>query len=189
MTSLNRNKEANSGNCGTQTTRLNLARPKMIYCAGTLYCTQCPNFLTKSRAGKKYHNARNNSNATARVVHQCKIYEKDFHRFYFMRKCKRKEHGAQRGSAAQNNDVTQQMGDIDDYSLKEELTTCKHFLLDSGIENGRHRVYNFAMDTLYPKNLLEKLDIVFDNLKCAVRLNVAFSFALSNVEERNCRYY
>ena len=29
------------------------------------------------------------------------------------------------------------------------------------------------MDTLDPKNLLQKLDVVLDNLKCAAKLNVA----------------
>ena len=41
--------------------------------------------------------------------------------------------------------------------------------------NGRHRVYNFAMATPDPKYLAEKLDVVFDSLKCAARLNAAIS--------------
>ena len=57
------------------------------------------------------------------------------------------------------------------------------------MENGRHRVYNFAVDTLDRKDLLEKLDVVFDSLKCAAELIVAFGFVLKNVEEGNCRYY
>ena len=51
------------------------------------------------------------------------------------------------------------------------------------------RVYNFAMDTLDPKYLLEKLDVVFDNLKCAAKLNVAFGFLVKVVEAGSCRYY
>ena len=45
------------------------------------------------------------------------------------------------------------MEDVDENSLKEKLETCKHFLVDSEIENGRHQVYNIAMDTLDPKFL------------------------------------
>ena len=81
------------------------------------------------------------------------------------------------------------MGDVDDNSLKEELKTCKQFLVDSEMENGRHRVYNFAMDTLDPKYLLENLDIVFASLKCADRLNIAFEFVLKDVEVASCRQY
>ena len=64
-----------------------------------------------------------------------------------MREHKRKEDGAQRVSGAQNVDVTQLMGDVDDNSLKEELETCKHFLLYNRMQNGRQsqqlcRVYS-----------------------------------------------
>ena len=44
------------------------------------------------------------------------------------------------------------------------------------------------MDTLDPKYLLEKQGILFDCLKCAAKLNVAFAFVLKNVENGSCRY-
>ena len=81
------------------------------------------------------------------------------------------------------------MGYANDNSLKEELETCKRFLVDSEIENGRHRIYKFAMDSLDPKYLLEKLVVVFDSLICSAKLNVAFGFVLENVEDGSCRYY
>ena len=155
--------------------------------AGSLTCASCTNFSTNSRAESNYHIAEKHSKAAARVVHKCQIYDKDFHSFYNLREHKRK-HGAQRGSGAQNVDVTQLMGDVDDNSLKHELETCKHFLVDSEMENERNRVLNFAMDTLDPKYVLEKLDVVFDSLKCAAELNVAFGFVLKNVEGGSCRY-
>ena len=136
----------------------------------------------------KYHIARRHSNATGRVVDKWKICHQDFHGFYKMRKHKRNEHGAQRSSGAQIVDVAHVMGDVDDDSLKEELETCKHFLVDSEMENGRHRVYNIAIESLDPKYLLEKLDVVFDSLICAAKLKVAFCFVLKNVEDRSCRY-
>ena len=70
------------------------------------------------------------------------------------------------------------MGDVDDNSLKEELETCKQSLLDSEMENYIHRVYNFGMDTLDLKYLLEKLEVLFDSRKCAAKLNVSFGFVL-----------
>ena len=104
-----------------------------------------------------YDIAKKHSSATARVVYKRKKCNNDFHSFYNLWEHKRKELGAQRGSGTQNIDVAHVMGDIDDNSLKEKLETCKHFSVDSEIENGRHRVYNVAIDTLYPKYLLEKL--------------------------------
>ena len=100
-----------------------------------------------------------------------------------MREHKRKQHGAQRGSRAQNVDVTQLKGDIDENGLKEELETSKRFLVDSEMENGWHTVYSFSMDTLDAKYLFQKLDVLFHRLKSAAILKVAFASALKNVKE------
>ena len=35
--------------------------------------------------------------------------------------------------------------DVEDHSLRDELESCKHFLTYTEMENGRHRVFNFAM--------------------------------------------
>ena len=45
------------------------------------------------------------------------------------------------------------------------------------------------MDTLDPKYLWEKLNVVFESLRCATQLIVAFSFVLKNVEDVSCRFY
>ena len=39
------------------------------------------------------------------------------------------------------------MGDVDDQSLREELESCKHFLSDTEMDIGRHRVFNFPMSS------------------------------------------
>ena len=80
------------------------------------------------------------------------------------------------------------MGDVDDNSLKKELKTSSHFLVDSDMENGRHRFYNVVMDTLEAKYLLEKLDVVFESAKRAAKLYVEFGFVLKNVEDWSCRF-
>ena len=135
-----------------------------------------------------YHNAKKHRKATAGVVHKCKICDKDFHSFYLLREYERRGHGAERSSGVQNVDVTQIVGEVDENTLREELETYQRFLVDNEMENRRHRVYNFAMDTQDPKCLLEKLDVVFDSLKRAAKLIVAFGFVLKNVEDGGCRY-
>ena len=45
------------------------------------------------------------------------------------------------------------------------------------------------MDTLDPKNLLEKLDDVFDTLKYAATLNLVLGYVLKNIDDGSCRYY
>ena len=62
------------------------------------------------------------------------------------------------------------------------------FSVDSVMQSWRHKVVNFVMDTQESKYVLEKLDIVFDRLKCAAKLNVALGFVLKKVKNGNCRY-
>ena len=76
-----------------------------------------------------------------------------------------------------------------DQSLCEELESCKHFLTDTEKENGRHRVFNFAMSSFDIFLLNDKLDFVFKELKCAAKINFAFVFVLKNVEDGMCRYF
>ena len=74
----------------------------------------------------------------------------------------------------------------DDADLIEELQACQHFLVDSKLEKGRHRVSNFAMSTFDNSLNNQKLDLVFKGLKCAAEVNLAFGFVLKNVEDGSC---
>ena len=77
----------------------------------------------------------------------------------------------------------------DDAHLKEEFQACQHFLVDSELDKGRHRVFNLAMSTFYNSLINKKLDLVFKGLKCAAEVNLAFGFVLRNVEDGSCRYF
>ena len=57
------------------------------------------------------------------------------------------------------------------------------------MENGRHRVFNFAMSSFDISLLNDKLDCVFKELKCAAKFNLAFGFVLKNIEDGMCRYF
>ena len=81
------------------------------------------------------------------------------------------------------------MGAVDDESLREDLESCKHFLTDTEMENGRHRVFNFAMSSFNVSLLNDKLDYVFKELKCAEKVNLAFGFVLKNMEDGISRYF
>ena len=99
------------------------------------------------------------------------------------------QHGTQIGFGASNIDVEDRVGDVDNPSLREELESCKHFLTDTEMENGRHRVFNFAMSSFDISLLKDKLDYVFKDLKCAAKINIAFGFVLKNIEDGMCRYF
>ena len=73
------------------------------------------------------------------------------------------------------------MGDVDDQSLREELQSCRHFLVDSEIQKGRPSEFNFAVNNLTAQVIEEKLDRVLDKLKCVAKLNLALGFILKNI--------
>ena len=75
----------------------------------------------------------------------------------------------------------------EDAELREELQACQHFLVDSELEKGRHRVFNFAMSTFDNSLINKTLDFVFKGLKCAAKVNLAFRFVLKNVKDGSCR--
>ena len=81
------------------------------------------------------------------------------------------------------------VGDVDDQSLREGLESSKHFLTDTEMEKGRHRIFNFAMSSFDMSLLNGKLDYVFKELKCAANVNLAFEFVLKNFEDGMCRFF
>ena len=137
MPSLDRNEKITCDKCGTQTTKKNIVRHKTRCSAGTLYCTQCPNFSTKSRDDLNYHIAKKHATPRVKNTHKCKICFKEFSGVYALRQHKTNKHGLQMKSA--EFDVSNLLED-DDADLKEELQACQHFLVDSELEKGRHRV-------------------------------------------------
>ena len=189
MPSLNRNEKITCDNCGTQTTKLNLARHKKRCSVGTLYCIQCPNFSTKSQSDLNYHIYKKHNGPKPDVTFKCKLWFAEFPGFYALRQHKNIQQGTQIGFGASNIDVEDIVGDVDDQSLREELESCKHFLTDTEMENGRHRVFNFAMSSFDISLLNDKLDYVFKELNCAAKINLAFGFVLKNMEDGMSRYF
>ena len=81
------------------------------------------------------------------------------------------------------------VGDVDDRSLREELQSCRHFLVVSEIQKGRHSVFNFAVNNLTAQVIEEKLDRVLDKLKGVAKLSLALGFILKNIEDGNFRCF
>ena len=149
----------------------------------------CPNFSYKSRDDLIYHNAKKHSVPRPSITYKCKLCYAEFSGFYALRQHKNTQHGTQVGFGANNIDVEGIVGEVDNQSSREELESCKHFLTDTEMENGRHRVFNFAMSSFDRSLLNDKLDYVFKELKCAAKVNLAFGFVLKNIEEGMCRYF
>ena len=129
MPSLNRYEKVTCENCGTQTTKLNLARHKKSCSAGTLCCTQCPNFSTKSQNDLNYQFAKKHSVPKSDVTFKCKLCYQVFPGFYALRQHRNTQHEIQIGSGTRNVDVEDIVGDVEDHSLRGELPSCQHFLV------------------------------------------------------------
>ena len=189
MPSLNRYEEVTCENCGTQTTKLNLVRHKKSCSLGTLYCTHCPNFSTKSQNDLNYHIAKKHSAPKPDVTFKCKLCFQEFPGFYALRQHRNTQRGMQIGSGTRDVDVEHIVGDVDDHSLREELSSGQHFWVDSELERARHKVFNYAVETLNETIVNEKLDHIFKNSKCAAKVNLAFGFILKNIEDGGFRYF
>ena len=172
-----------------QITKLNLARHKKRCSAGTLYCTQCPNFSTLSQDDLNYHTAKQHSAAGPSKTYKCRLCHLEFPGFYALRQHKNTQHGTQIGFGASNIVVQDIVGDVYDQSLREELQLCRHFRVDSEKQKGRHSVFNFVVNNLTAQVIEEKLDRVLYKLKCVSRLNLALDFILKNIEDGKSRYF
>ena len=142
MPSLNRYEKVTCENCGTQTSKLNLARHKKSCSAGTLYCTYCPNFSTNSQSDLNYHIAKKHSAPKPDVTFKCKLCHQEFPGFYALRQHRNTQHRMQIGSGTRDVDVGHIMGDVEDHRLREELRFCQHFLW---IRNLKERETKFSI--------------------------------------------
>ena len=189
MPSLIRKEKVTCENCGTQTTRINILRHKKRCSAGTLYCTQCSNFFTKSQNDLIYHIAKKHSAPKPDVTFKCKLCFQEFPGFYALRQHRNTQHTMQIGSGTRDVDVEHIVGDVEDHILREELRSCQHFLVDSKFERARHKVFNYAVESLNETIVNEKLDHFFNKLKYAAKVNLAFGFILKNIEDAGFRFF
>ena len=149
-----------------------------------------PNCSTLSLDDLNYHVAKKHSVPGPSIAYKSKLCHAEFLGFYALRQHKNTQHGTQIGFGASNHDMEDKVGAIDDdQSLREELESCKHFLTDTEMENGIHRVFSFAMSSFDMSLLNDKLDFVFKELKCAAKVNFTFEFVLKNVEHGSCRKF
>ena len=186
---MDRNVKVTCGDCGNSVTKKHLSRQKSHCSGGTLFCPKCPNFSTTSKDDLNYHIAKKHSAAGPKSSHTCKECHADFPGFYASRQHNNPQHRTQIGFGASNIDLEDIVGDVDDESLSEELLSCRHFLVDSEIQKGRHSVVNFIVNNLSAQVIEEKLDRVLDKIKCVAKLILVLGFILKNIEDRNFRYF
>ena len=173
---VNPKRKVTSETFGTQTTRNKIVRHKKSCSAGTLYCTHCPHFSTKSQNDLKYDIGKKHSSPKPDITCKCKLCYQEFPGFYALRQHRNPQHGMQIRPRRRDVDVDNIVREVEDQSLREELRFCKHFLVDSELQRAKHKVFNYAVETLNETIVNEKLDHFFNNLKRAAKVNLVFWF-------------
>ena len=189
MPALDRNEKITCDKCGTQTTKKNIVRHKTRCSAGTLFCTQCPNFSTTSQTDLNYNIAKKHSASGPKNNPTCKECSIEFPSFYSLRHHKQRYYTAETTTSGEKADMQSIADAGDDKSLEEELQSCRQFLVDFEVQKGRHSMFNLVVNNRTAQVLETKLDRFLDNLKCAAKLNLALGFILRNIEDGKIRYF
>ena len=148
--------------------------------------------FTKSKEEMGYHVFKKHGQPSSKQSTVCPSCEQEFPSYYSLEQHRRKDHGAKQrkpsDTVADLNKIVEEEGE-DGEKLKEELIACQHFLVDTEMENGRHKVFNFQMSKLDTKIINEKLEEVFNKLDSAAKINIALGFVLRNIETGEYRYF
>ena len=192
MPALNRNEKVKCEDCGNMFPRQNAARhQKRCEKQEENKCSKC-HFYTKNKDEMNYHVAKKHAPASSK---QSTVYSscvQEFPSYYSLQQHRRKEHGAKQrkpsDTVADLNKIVEDEGE-DGEKLKEELGACQQFLVDTEMENGRNKVFNFQMSKLDTKVINEKLEEVFNKLDSAAKINIALGFVLRNIETGEYRYF
>ena len=184
MPALDRNLKVACPNCGTEVSNQNLSVHKKRCSVGALFCSQCPNFSPKSQNGLNYHIAKKPGAPKPAAAHIRMICKNKFTGVYALRQHKSRVHGH---TFETSDDYFTLFDGIDDDSLKEELRACQNFLVE--FERGRHKLFNCAVETLNTGIVNDKLDHFFNNLKCTVKITLAFGFILKSIEDGRYQYF
>ena len=188
---MNRNEKVHCGDCGNMYVSQNAARHRKNCMRGVISCSES-RYFTYNQQEMNYHVAKKHAPSTSKQSTVCSYCEQEFPSYYSLQQHWRKEHGAKHrkpsDTVADLNKIVEEEWE-DREKLKEELSACQHFLVDTKIENVRRKVFNFQMSKLDTKIIKEKLEDVFNKLDSAAKINIALGFVLRNVETGEYRYY
>ena len=78
-----------------------------------------------------------------------------------------------------------------DQNLLEELQTVQHFLQNTKKELSRKWIYNYRLSQLEQLDsfIREKLDEIYRQLPCSVKLSISLGFVLSNIDDPSTYRY
>ena len=101
---------------------------------GVISCRNCK-YSTYNKQEMNYHVAKKHAPTGSKQSTVCSSCEQEFPSYYSLQR-------KPSDTVADLNKVVEEKRD-DGEKLKEELTACQNFLVDTEMENGRHKVFNF----------------------------------------------
>ena len=133
-----------------------------------------------------YHVAKKEAQPSSKQSTVCPFGKHEFPSYYSLQQHRRKDHEAKQRKPS---DTVADEERENSEKLKEELSACQRFLVDTEMENGRHKVFKFQMSKLDTKIINEKLEEVFNKLDSAAKINVALGFVLRNFKTGEYQYF
>ena len=140
-----------------------------------------PQFITTSQAVLIYNKAKTFRNVRANSTYKSNFCVEELFDFHTIRK-HRSSHNEIPIKIC-NLDKETLFEDINDTHIKEEPNFCIQNLVDSELDKGRHRVFNFVMSSFNNSFFNATLDLVYRQLKCAAKNNLAYRFVLKYNKE------
>ena len=172
---------------GTQFTRNQIVRQKKRCSAGTLYCTQCANFSIASQDDLIYHIAKKHTAQKPVVTSKCKLCYEEFPGFYVLRQHKNGQNGFP--SRQQMLIVNKTLSKLMMRKLKRNCVHVNISLEVLGLNMRETQSLQFCYKETERKNCGQKLDHFFNNLNCAVKVNLAFGFISWNKKDGGFSYF
>ena len=140
MPALNRNDTVKCEDCGKEFRRSDTARH-----SGVISCLEC-NYCTYNQQEMNFHTSKMHMKSTPKST-KCLLYEKEIPSYYSLEQHCKKDHGLKvrktSDFVADLNKILENEKNSD--QIRDELNACQHFLTDTEMENGRHKVFNFQL--------------------------------------------
>ena len=149
-----------------------MARHKKSCDSGTLKCPKCPHFYTKRKEYLNYHLAKHHAPQEKKPSTVCTICLEEIPSFCSLQQHKRRKHGTStkigtKSSESLKEGLESEESDGNSEQLQQQLSACQNFFVNTEMENGRHRVFNFKLSKFDPSEINEKLKEVYEgSLRC-----------------------
>ena len=139
---LHRNEKVKCGDCGIMYVCQQAARHQKRCAKGVISCPDCK-YSAYNQQEMNYHMAKKHAQPSSKQSTVCPSCEQEFPSYFSLQQHRRKEHGAKQwkpsDTVADLNKIVEEEGE-DGEKLKEELSACQHFLVDTEMENGRQSI-------------------------------------------------